>query len=191
MLWSTIFAFSVGLAPLGLASPLLRRWDDLQVKHAWSEVPNGWTSVGKPSPDQKMVFMLSLCYSGGLLTAFQKVVRMGLKQSKLDTLIGSLYEVSDPTHSRYGQHLSKEEVDALIAPNTDTVDLVDAWLAHHGLDSTAVDRSSAGEWITMVVTVDQAERMLGMHMSSSNLHNLFLTRRQRRQIRGIQPYQVS
>lgn len=86
---------------------------------------------------------------------------MGLKQDKLDELVASLYQVSDPAHHRYGQHLSKEEVAALVAPHPKTVDIVNEWLTHHGVDTAAVDRTGGGEWITMTVTVEQAERMLG------------------------------
>ncbi len=62
---------------------------------------------------------------------------------------------------RYGQHLSKEEVGALVAPHPDSVDLVDAWLRAHDLDIAASERSHAGDWITIRVSVAQAEKMLG------------------------------
>lgn len=55
--------------------------------------------------------------------------------------------------------MSKEEVDALVAPHSDSVDLVDSWLAHHGVDTSS--RTGAGDWVTMTVTVEQAEKMLG------------------------------
>lgn len=117
-------------------------------------------------------------------------MRLGLKQHKLDELINSLYEVSDPSHVRYGQHLSKSEVNALVAPHVDTVEIVNAWLAHHGVDHTAVDRTDAGEWITMVVSVEQAERMLGL----SFLTGIFTwTANQvprRCQIRSVQPHRL-
>jgi len=45
-----------------------------------------------------------------------------------------LYEVSDPDHERYGAHLSKEEVEALVAPHQESVDLVDEWLQSHGIE---------------------------------------------------------
>jgi tripeptidyl-peptidase-1 len=62
---------------------------------------------------------------------------------------------------RYGQHLSKEEVDALVAPHPDSIEAVEAWLEHHGINpADAHFRSAGGEWITIHVSVAQAERML-------------------------------
>jgi tripeptidyl-peptidase-1 len=63
---------------------------------------------------------------------------------------------------RYGQHLSKEEVDALVAPHPDSIREVEEWLTFHGIDtSDDVQRTNAGDWITIRVSVAQAERMLG------------------------------
>ena len=61
---------------------------------------------------------------------------------------------------RYGQHLSKEEVDKLVTPHPDSVDLVDSWLGAYGIDLASVQRASAGSWLTVPVTVEQASRML-------------------------------
>lgn len=56
--------------------------------------------------------------------------------------------------------MSKEEVDTLVAPHSESVSAVDHWLAHHGLASDSVERSLSGNWLTLKVTVAQAERML-------------------------------
>jgi tripeptidyl-peptidase I len=62
---------------------------------------------------------------------------------------------------RYGAHLSTEEVHALVAPHPDTLELVDAWLAYHDINSSSAHRSGSGDAITLHVSVAQAERMLG------------------------------
>lgn len=80
MIWSS--ALILALAQLAASTPV-KRWDDVSVKHAWSEVPNGWRLHG-PAPGDHTLDM-----------------RIGLKQDKLDQLISSLYEVSDPAHERY------------------------------------------------------------------------------------------
>lgn len=59
------------------------------VKHAWQEVPDGWEVHGAPAPDHPIT------------------LKIGLKQSRIDELIKTLYEVSDPLHLNYGQHLSR------------------------------------------------------------------------------------
>ncbi len=63
---------------------------------------------------------------------------------------------------RYGNHLSKEDVDALVAPHPESVETLNSWLQHHGIDpEQAIYRSGGGDWITHRVTVAQAEKMLG------------------------------
>ncbi|KAH9923964.1 subtilisin-like protein [Epithele typhae] len=145
-----VSALLLGLAHLTTSKPLSSKCrDDFEVKHAWAEIPRGWT-LHAPAPADYMFDM-----------------RIGLRQNRFDELVSALYEVSDPAHSRYGQHLSMEQVHELVAPHRDTVDLVEAWLAAHDLDSDSAQRSPAGEWITIRVSVAQAEMMLG------NEYNIF------------------
>ncbi|KAK7031632.1 subtilisin-like protein [Favolaschia claudopus] len=136
--------FIVVFAGLSSAKPFSgKRWDNPSLKHRWVEVPRGWEFHSTPAEDHLLE------------------MRIGLKQNKLDELISSLYEVSDPDHERYGQHLSKAEVDALVAPHPDSVEAVEAWLQHHGINpDDAHFRSAGGEWISIHVSVAQAERML-------------------------------
>jgi tripeptidyl-peptidase I len=62
--------------------------------------------------------------------------------------------------------LSKEEVDALVAPHPDSTYLVESWLAHHEVDSSsAIQKSGGGEWLTLRIPVAKAEEMLGAHYS--------------------------
>ena len=63
--------------------------------------------------------------------------------------------------SRYGVHLTKEEVEALVAPHPASVSLVEAWLCHHSIDVSSFHRSTAGDWLTVKVPVANAERLLG------------------------------
>lgn len=55
-----------------------------KVKHSWRSVPHGWKFHSWPSPNH-------------LLDVY-----IGYKQSAVDAMISSLYEVSDPSHDRYG-----------------------------------------------------------------------------------------
>ncbi|THU92986.1 subtilisin-like protein [Dendrothele bispora CBS 962.96] len=140
MYWSTFVVLALGAS--SFSKPLQKRWDDLTTKHSWLEVPEGWELQSLPPADQPML------------------LRLGLKQDKFDELVRNLYEVSEPSHARYGQHLSKEEVDTLVAPHPDTVSAVNDWLMYHGI-SEPESTTSAGEWVTIRVTVEQAEKMLG------------------------------
>lgn len=80
MLWSTLLV--LGLSNLSLSKPLAKRWDDLAEKHSWVEIPRGWEYLS-PAPAD---------YTFDL--------RIGLKQDKMDELISTLMETSDPTHQR-------------------------------------------------------------------------------------------
>lgn len=135
--------YLLALIPLAAAKPLIsKRWDDFEVKHAWEHVPTGWSYHG-PAPSDHVLHM-----------------RISLKQDRLEDLITALYEVSDPAHEKYGQHLSKEDAEALVAPHEDSVELVDAWLEANGVSLTHAQRLNGGSWLTIPVTVEQASRMM-------------------------------
>jgi len=62
---------------------------------------------------------------------------------------------------RYGNHLSKEEVDQLIAPSSTTVESLEAWLAHHDIDPiSSLSRTDAGDWMTFNIPIGKVEKML-------------------------------
>ena len=81
MLWSSVLV--LGLVQLSVSKPLNKRWDDIAEKHSWVEIPRGWEYHSPAHADH----------------LFE--MRIGLKQDKLDELISSLYEDSDPNHQRY------------------------------------------------------------------------------------------
>ncbi|THV08230.1 tripeptidyl peptidase A [Dendrothele bispora CBS 962.96] len=87
-------------------------------------------------------------------------LKIGLPQPNFPILEKHLYEVSDPFHERYGQHLTKEEVEALVAPHQESVDLVSEWLATHDIRESDIQRSPARDWVTIKVPVRLAEKML-------------------------------
>ncbi|KAG1893462.1 peptidase S8/S53 domain-containing protein [Suillus fuscotomentosus] len=87
-------------------------------------------------------------------------LKIALPQPKFPELEQHLWEVSDPSHSRYGAHLSKEETDALMAPHPESLDIVNEWLASYGLAEESLFRSSANDWVTIRVPVSLAEEML-------------------------------
>ena len=65
------------------AKPLVARWGDMKVKHAWDDVPKHWEPVG-PAPEGTTIDL-----------------RIKLKSADKDALIATLLEVSDPSHARY------------------------------------------------------------------------------------------
>lgn len=68
--------------------------------------------------------------------------------------------VSDPEHERYGQHLTGEEVDELVAPSTETHNLVHEWLQENGIDVSNLGYSSAKDWIIVHLPIEKVESLL-------------------------------
>ena len=164
MYWLSVLSVAVLAAvPLGLATPLLPRWDDMKLIHSWGSIPEKWECQGNPP-------------AGTTID-----LRVALKPQRENALIDALYEVSDPRHSkyvffplplcdlltqphpyRYGVHLSKEQVAELVAPHPDTLELVDSWLAHHEVPSSAVSITHGGNWMTIYnVPLTKANSLLG------------------------------
>lgn len=82
--------FVASLFGLSLGKPVVVR--RMQVHEARQSAPSGFTSNGPASPD----------------TTLQ--LRLNLKSNNMDGLINSLLDVSTPSSTNYGNHLSKEEV---------------------------------------------------------------------------------
>ncbi|KAH8114716.1 tripeptidyl peptidase A [Phellopilus nigrolimitatus] len=106
------------------------------------EHPRGWVK-GDPAPADHILEL-----------------RIALPQPNFHVLEQHLYEVSDPNHERYGKHLAKQEVEDIIAPRPESVELVDEWLISHGLNIDDFVRSPARDWVTVQVPVAVAEAML-------------------------------
>ena len=63
---------------------------------------------------------------------------------------------------RYRAFLSREQVDELVRPSSDTVELINAWLVHHGIRSSSISMTHRGNWLTITdVHVSQASQLLG------------------------------
>ena len=67
-----------------------------------------------------------------------------------------------PHRFRYGAYLSKELVADHVSPHPDTLDLVRAWLLHHGIRPSSILTTHGGEWLTVTdVLVTHANQLLG------------------------------
>ncbi|MCJ1442334.1 MAG: hypothetical protein MMC23_002828 [Stictis urceolatum] len=156
-------------AGAAVGSPVQKR----EYKYALKEehfAPHGWTDVG-PAPGNHLLNL-----------------EIGLKQSQFDELERHLYEgklyhypidlrpatdpaaVSDPDHHRYGQHLGVAEVENLIKPSDEALDLVHEWLADHGISSDRLGYTPAKDWVRLTIPVSEAERLLDTKYSIF-LHN--------------------
>lgn len=59
-----------------------------------------------------------------------------------------------------------------MAPQPESVQLVEEWLASHDLAGDALSRSSAGDWITVKVPVALAETMLDTVRPTRAAHDI-------------------
>lgn len=105
-------------------------------------VPRGWRDAGASSPDQVLD------------------IKIGIKNKRFSELERRLYEVSLPTHHKYGQHLSKEDVDSLVRPDDDVTAQVDQWLEEKGISASQRKYSSAKDWISMRLPISHVEELL-------------------------------
>lgn len=67
-------------------------------------VPSGWKQLGAPSPDTRIH------------------LRIALKKPNQDLFEKTLFAVSTPDHPKYGQHLKREELKAMLKPATVSTD---------------------------------------------------------------------
>ena len=61
-----------------------------------------------------------------------------LKQRGAAELEAALLAVSDPASARYGQHLTRDDVAALLAPAPEAQQAVRRWMASHGIEESEV-----------------------------------------------------
>ncbi|KZT03394.1 family S53 protease-like protein [Laetiporus sulphureus 93-53] len=128
----------LALCVLVVGTPVRR---SLEVHETRDAIPAGFALQGAADPDT----VLNL--------------RLGLASSDANGLIEALYDVSSPSSTNYGQHLSKAEVDQYIAPKPETLAAVTEWLTENSVTATTL--SSAGDWLAISVPVAQANTMLG------------------------------
>ncbi|KAF9629650.1 Peptidase S8/S53 subtilisin/kexin/sedolisin [Lasiodiplodia theobromae] len=159
-----------------LATPLRSR-SPYAVKETHN-VPEEWTKRGSAPEDHSLH------------------LHIGLRQGQFDELERHLVEVSDPDHHRYGQHLSAEDVNELVKPSNEALELVHEWLADNDVDIAGLRYSPARDWIDIRMPVSAIERLLDTkysvyeHHDGSQLvrtHQWSLPRHLHEHIDAIQP----
>ena len=66
--------------------------------------------------------------------------------------------MSTPKHKRYGQHLTREEISALVAPSEKSRTVVEDWLDDHGI--AAFTYNHAQDWIFLELSVEKVNKLL-------------------------------
>ncbi|KAH8657214.1 putative Tripeptidyl-peptidase SED2 [Tricladium varicosporioides] len=139
---SSLFVAAIAVQP-AFGTPIKARTAyDVKEVH---NVPRKWKNVGRAPANHRLH------------------LQIGLKQDNFDELNRHLYEVSDPEHTRYGQHLSFEDVNDLVKPADQTLDLVHEWLLLNGIGE--FNYSPAKDWVNIYIDVASAERLLDTEYS--------------------------
>ncbi|THH00166.1 hypothetical protein EW145_g7124 [Phellinidium pouzarii] len=124
------------------ANPVVR---NLILHEQRESIPKGFVKIGSASEEQ----VLNL--------------RLSLVSSDAPGLENALYAVSTPDSARYGQHLTKEEVEEFVKPSQDSATKVNAFLASHNIQAKSI--SPAGDWLAFSVPVSKANEMFNADFS--------------------------
>lgn len=84
--------------------------------------------------------------------------RIALRQENAFEFEQHLLAVSDPDHPKYGEHLSRDELKAMLRPRSTASQSVLNWLQTEGVPSEDIEDS--GDWINFYATTAAAERIL-------------------------------
>ncbi|KAH9896504.1 family S53 protease [Cubamyces lactineus] len=134
-----------GFAAAVCANPTAR---SMRVHETKAEVPPAFQLIGPAAPDT--VLNLRIALVRGDLAGLEKV----------------LMDVSTPSSPLYGQHLTKEEANAFMAPKPESASAVNAWLKENNI--TVTKTSSAGDWLSFSVPVSKANDLLEAEFSVFN-----------------------
>ncbi|RPD75551.1 subtilisin-like protein [Lentinus tigrinus ALCF2SS1-7] len=88
---------------------------------------------------------------------------IALPQSNVSGLHAALLEVSDPDHPNYGRHLSKAEVEQLVAPVPESVKAVTEWLNSKGVNPAGT--SASGDMLHLRVPTAHANALFGANFT--------------------------
>ncbi|KAF2726224.1 subtilisin-like protein [Polychaeton citri CBS 116435] len=129
----------ITLAPfLGAAAAIAT--SSLNLMEQLTDVPRDWHRVGRPLPSTRINLRIAMTSPNEAL--FEQ----------------TLYDISSPENPRYGQHLKREELKAMLRPHAEATQAVLTWLKTVGISSDVI--IDDGDWINFIATVEQAEELL-------------------------------
>ncbi|PIL23444.1 hypothetical protein GSI_14755 [Ganoderma sinense ZZ0214-1] len=137
------------LVPLALGRPSATH-SRFVLRDQHSAVPLGFNSHG----------------NGGFPLVPPGMLRLtiALPQQNASGLHAALLDVSDPASENYGHHLSKAEVEQLVAPSSASSQAVAAWLSKNGI--TPESTSASGDMVTIQVPAAKANTLLNANFTT-------------------------
>lgn len=92
-------------------------------------------------------------------------LRVHLARQDMDKFYEVALNIATPGHSQYGDHMSQQHIDAIIAPKDESGSLVMEWLEAMGMRSYA-SYSKRGDSIVIEASIAQIERLLDAEYSA-------------------------
>ncbi|KAJ7932869.1 family S53 protease-like protein [Mycena leptocephala] len=137
------FSFIAALVTLAIATPTDR--SALLVHEHRAQPARGFVSTGPAPSDAELT------------------LRIALNPNNIAGLESELYAVSDPSSSRYGQHLTPEDVAEYVKPTSDALSAVTSWLQTNKISATTI--SPAGDVLQFKIPVSQANSLFNTKFS--------------------------
>lgn len=123
-------------------------------------VPRKWSRVSEAPPNS--IVKLEIALKQSRFEELEKHLYEGRLRALMPLLDRCLHisPVSDPDHHRYGDHLSPDEVDELVKPSDESLDLVHEWLLDNGIGRDKLSYSAAKDWVRVSLPIAHVERLL-------------------------------
>ncbi|KAJ7731994.1 family S53 protease-like protein [Mycena metata] len=137
------FSFIAALVALAISTPT--DLSALVVHEHRAQPASGFVSTGPAPYDAELT------------------LRIALNPNNIAGLESELYAVSDPSSSRYGQHLTPEEVAEYVKPTSDALSAVTSWLQTNKISATTI--SPAGDVLQVKIPVSQANLLFNTEFS--------------------------
>lgn len=113
---------------------------ELEVLEKLRGIPQGWHQGAAPPASKRLRFRIAV----KLQNAFE-----------FEELV---VQISTPGHSKYGQHMKRDELKAMLRPSSDATSAIVGWLEAEGVPSADIEDN--GDWINFYVSTIEAERIL-------------------------------
>lgn len=113
---------------------------DFAVVESLSQVPQGWEQGASVPAARRLRF------------------RIALKQENAFAFEQHVIDISTPDHAKYGQHMSHDELKAMLRPSPPVTAAILKWLTGQGVP--AKDIEDKGDWINFCVSASDAERIV-------------------------------
>lgn len=85
---------------------------------------------------------------------------IGLFRSNVEKMDAIFWDVSTPSHIRFGDHLNNEQMRRLVSPGPEALGTVLAWLRGSGVADITIGRHE--DYISVVASLRQVEALLGV-----------------------------